>query len=72
MYVLIMHSPSTDSLCAGGRPTAQTAGRLFAIGPDVVKLFVFVALGKDVLVFISLYLDGNVTDAGEFERVFGF
>jgi hypothetical protein len=44
----------------------QTAGWLFAIGPDVAKLLAVGALRKGILGLISLYLDGNVAEAGEF------
>jgi hypothetical protein len=47
-------------------PITQTAGRLFAVGPDVAKFLAVVALRKGVLGFIGLYLDGNVAEVGQF------
>jgi hypothetical protein len=44
---------------------------LFAVGPDVAKLLAVVTLHKGVLGFIILYLDGNMTEAGQFEKVLG-
>jgi hypothetical protein len=41
----------------------QTAGKLFAISPDLVELLAFVALGKRILSSISLHRDSNVADA---------
>jgi hypothetical protein len=46
---------------------------LFAVDPDVAKLLVVVTLRKGVLGFIRvvLYVDGNMAEAGQFEKVFG-
>jgi hypothetical protein len=48
-------------------PTPQAAGRLFTVGPYVAKLLAVKTLGEDVVGFISLYLDGNVAEAGKFK-----
>jgi hypothetical protein len=44
---------------------------LFAVGPDVAKRLAVVTLRKGVLGFKRLYLDGNVTEAGQFEKILG-
>jgi hypothetical protein len=50
-------------------PTPQTAGRLFADGPDVAKFLAVVALRKGILRSVGLYLDGNVAEIGQFKQV---
>jgi hypothetical protein len=52
-------------------PTPQTAGRLFAVGPDAAKFLAVVALRKGVLRFVGLYLDGNVAEVGQFKQILG-
>jgi hypothetical protein len=42
---------------------------LFAVGPDVAKLLAVETLGQDVIGFVSLYLDGNVAEAGNLEEL---
>jgi hypothetical protein len=49
-------------------PASQTAGRLFAINPDVVELLAVVALGKSSLGSISLHPDSNVEEAWQTEN----
>jgi hypothetical protein len=44
---------------------------LFAVGPDVAKLLAVVTLLKGVLRFIQIYLDGNMAEAGQFEKILG-
>jgi hypothetical protein len=53
-------------------PTPQAAGGLFTVGPDVAKLLTVKTLCQDVVGFVSLYLDGNVAEAGKFKEFRGF
>jgi hypothetical protein len=48
-------------------PAPQTAGRLFAVSPDVAQLLAVVAFGKSILDFIILHPDGNVAEAWQTE-----
>jgi hypothetical protein len=68
---LKIHSFSPGSLCACGRPHTTNSGRLFAVGPDVANLLAVVTMRKGVLGLIILYLDGNMAEAGQFEKVLG-
>jgi hypothetical protein len=52
-------------------PTPQAARRLFAVGQDVAKFLVVVALRKSVSGFIQLYLDRSVVDIGKFKHILG-
>jgi NhaP-type Na+/H+ or K+/H+ antiporter len=47
-------------------PAPEAAGRLFTVDPDVAKLLEVETLCEDVVGFVSLYLDGNVAEAGKF------
>jgi hypothetical protein len=53
-------------------PTPQTAGRLFAVGPDVAKFLAVVALCKGVLGFVGLHLNGNVQRLDNLNRSWDF
>jgi hypothetical protein len=44
---------------------------LLTVGPDVVKRVAVGTLCEDIVGFISLYLDGNVTEAGKFKQFRG-
>jgi hypothetical protein len=44
-------------------PTPQAAGRLLAICPFVAKLLAVVTLHKNILGFVSLKFDCNMTKA---------
>jgi hypothetical protein len=46
--------------------------RLFTVGPDVAKRLAVKTLCEDVVGFVSLYLDGNVAEAGKFKEFRGF
>jgi hypothetical protein len=59
--------PSLGSPCAGAAHATQTAGRLFAISPDVAELLAVVALGKSILDSISLHPASNVAEVWETE-----
>jgi hypothetical protein len=54
MPSLKRHSPSPDSLYAGGCPHTTGSGRLFTICPDMAKLLAVVALRKGIPWFIWL------------------
>jgi hypothetical protein len=53
-------------------PASQAAGRLLTVDPDVAKFLTVETLCKDVVGFVSPYLDGNVAEAGKFKdfRIF--
>jgi hypothetical protein len=53
-------------------PAPQAAGRLLTGCSDVAKILTVKALCEDVVGFVSLYLDGNVAEAGKFEEFRGF
>jgi hypothetical protein len=46
---------------------SNAAGRLLAIFPDVPKFLAVLALCKGILRSVCLYLDGDVTEFGQFE-----
>jgi hypothetical protein len=76
---------STVAACWGGRyipflgsllvqvtASAQAAGRMFAVCPDVAELLAVMALRKTILSSICLYPDCDVAEAWQSEYFLGF
>jgi hypothetical protein len=53
-------------------PAPQAVGSLLTVSPDVAKLLTVETLCKDVVGFVSPYLDGNVAESAKFEEFRGF
>jgi hypothetical protein len=49
--------------------TTRAGGRLAAVSPNVAELLATAALGYTILVCVRLNLNGNVTEASEFEAL---
>jgi hypothetical protein len=52
--------------------TAHATWRLVAVSPDVAKLLTVVTLSEAILGFVPLYLNGDMTEACQFENYLGF